>query len=206
MTFDPNVPNAGQSPGVFPVQNNTNFGVLKTIINRDHIFNDTPGVNDNTGTHRQVTMTARSQPVALPTGTNSIAYTWLDAFGRAQFMFYDGNINVQMTPGIVAAVNFNGTGAVGAQIIRSQLNVSSVVKNATGDYTINFASPMPNNNYIVQITGMRDSNSISLGSVKGDATYGNSVTVNSVRVIFIGANISLSDVFMGNITVMRYTT
>ena len=151
-------------------------------------------------------MTARSQPVALPTGTNSIAYTWIDAFGRAQFMFYDGNINVQMTPGIVAAVNFNGTGAVGAQIIRSQLNVSSVVKNATGDYTINFASPMPNNNYIVQITGMRDSNSISLGSVKGDATYGNSVTVNSVRVIFIGANISLSDVFMGNITVMRYTT
>ncbi len=206
MTFDPNVPNAGQSPGVFPVQNSTNFGVLKTIINRDHIFNDTPGVNDNTGTHRQVTMTARSQPVALPTGTNSIAYTWIDAFGRAQFMFYDGNINVQMTPGIVAAVNFNGTGAVGAQIIRSQLNVSSVVKNATGDYTINFASPMPNNNYIVQITGMRDSNSISLGSVKGDATYGNSVTVNSVRVIFIGANISLSDVFMGNITVMRYTT
>ena len=206
MTFNITVPSAGQSPGLFPPQNNTNFSVLKNIIDRDHIFNDTPAIGDNSGTHRQVTMTARAPPVSLPVGTNSIAYTWIDAFGRAQLIFYDGTTHVQLTPGIVAAVNFDGTGALGAQTIRSQYNVASVVRTGTGAYTINFAFLMPNNNYIVQVTGMRNtSGNISNGFIAGNATYGNSVAVGSVKVEFVGES-SPQNVLMGNITVMRYTT
>ncbi len=205
MTFNINTPNAGESPGVFPTQNNTNFAVLKTIINVDHIFNNTPAPGDNSGTHRQVTMTARALPASLPNaGTNAILYTFLDSLSVAQLGYYNGVTNFQITPGIVAAVNFDGTGALGNQTIRSKLNVSSVDKTASGSYTINLSPPLPDNNYIVQITGMRNTNSVSFGCVLGNTVYGNSVAVGSIKVIFVGQNISLQDVFMGNITIMRY--
>jgi hypothetical protein len=49
-----------------------------------------------------------------------------------------------------AWVNFNGTGTIGTnQTIRSSYNVSSVTKNGTGDYTVNFATPMADANYSV---------------------------------------------------------
>jgi len=45
---------------------------------------------------------------------------------------------------IKAWVNFNGTGVVS---IRESFNVSSVTDNGTGDYTVNFATPMVDANY-----------------------------------------------------------
>ena len=44
-----------------------------------------------------------------------------------------------------AWVNFNGTTSPGT--IRSSYNVSSVTKNGTGDYTVNFATAMVDANY-----------------------------------------------------------
>jgi hypothetical protein len=49
-----------------------------------------------------------------------------------------------------AWVNFNGTTSPGT--IRSSYNVSSVTKNGTGDYTVNFATPMADANYSVSAT------------------------------------------------------
>lgn len=46
-----------------------------------------------------------------------------------------------------AWVNFNGTTSPGT--IRSQYNVSSVTKNGTGDYTINFTNALSDVNYVV---------------------------------------------------------
>lgn len=43
-----------------------------------------------------------------------------------------------------AWVNFNGTGTVA---IRAGFNVSSITDNATGDYTVNFTTAMPDANY-----------------------------------------------------------
>lgn len=43
-----------------------------------------------------------------------------------------------------AWVNFNGTGTVA---IRDDFNVSSITDNGTGDYTINFSTPMFDGNY-----------------------------------------------------------
>jgi hypothetical protein len=43
-----------------------------------------------------------------------------------------------------AWVNFNGTGTVA---IRASYNVSSITDNATGNYTINFTTAMPDVNY-----------------------------------------------------------
>ena len=46
-----------------------------------------------------------------------------------------------------AWVNFNGTTSPGT--IRSSYNVSSVTKNGTGNYTVNFTTPMADANYTV---------------------------------------------------------
>jgi len=48
-----------------------------------------------------------------------------------------------------AWVNFNGTGTVA---IRASGNVSSITDNATGDYTVNFTTAMPDANYSATIS------------------------------------------------------
>jgi hypothetical protein len=45
-----------------------------------------------------------------------------------------------------AWVNFNGSTAS----IRGSFNVSSITKNGTGDYLVNFTTAMPNTNYCIQ--------------------------------------------------------
>lgn len=47
-----------------------------------------------------------------------------------------------------AWVNFNGTGTVA---IRAAVNVSSITDNATGNYTVNFTTAMPDANYVVSL-------------------------------------------------------
>lgn len=46
--------------------------------------------------------------------------------------------------GCRAWVNFNGTGTVA---IRASGNVTSITDNGTGNYTVNFTTAMPDNNY-----------------------------------------------------------
>ena len=48
-----------------------------------------------------------------------------------------------------AWVNFNGTGTVA---IRDSFNVSSITDNATGNYTVNFTTAMPNVNYVATMS------------------------------------------------------
>ncbi len=203
MTFDPNVPNASQSPGLFPAQMNTDLARLKTIINADHVFNDTAQAND--GAHRQMTTVARAMPGSLPAGTNGILYAWVDGSGRTQMRFYNGVTDVLMTPGIVAMVNFDGSGAVGAQTIRSQINVTSVVKVSTGIYTVNFTTAMPDTNYIVQVTGHSQAGSGGAcnGAVRGDVAYSTAVQTTNVKVQFNGSGSAVNDVTGGFVLITR---
>lgn len=94
MTFDANVPNGGQSPGLFPAQANTNFSRLKTIINADHVFNDT--AQDTDGVHNQVTIIDRAIPTALLAGTNSITYGLLASDASSDLWYYNGTLNNQL--------------------------------------------------------------------------------------------------------------
>lgn len=50
---------------------------------------------------------------------------------------------------LLAWVNFNGTGTVA---IRASGNVSSITDNGAGDYTVNFTTPLPDANYVANIT------------------------------------------------------
>ena len=69
------------------------------------------------------------------TGNNSIAGT---------FKFNSGYGSVATAYGCRAWANLGSNGS-----IRGSGNVSSVTKNATGDYTINFSTAMPDVNYSV---------------------------------------------------------
>jgi len=58
-----------------------------------------------------------------------------------------------------AWVNFNGTGTIAA---RDSLNVSGLVDNSTGDYTVTMASAMGNANYCYTALGGDTSGSLSV--------------------------------------------
>jgi len=108
MTFDPNIPNAGQSPALFPPQNATNYTRLKAIINADHVFNDTAA--DNDGIHRRVTLVNQANPVSVPTGANSIVYGKTAADTVNELWFYD-NVSARQLNWreIQGTVNITGT-------------------------------------------------------------------------------------------------
>jgi hypothetical protein len=97
MTFSIIVPNANQSPGLFPAQNNTNFQRLKDIINNEHLFSDASIPNQ--GFHKQVTLINKSAaPVGLPTGGNGIVFSINDADGQSQLHWYNGIGDYPLTP------------------------------------------------------------------------------------------------------------
>jgi hypothetical protein len=126
---------------------------LQTLVGADHQFNLTAAADD--GYHNLIHMTQQA-PAGVLAATGR-SYVKSSASRIHQFYMDDTGAEYQLSPSmpIRAAVNFNG---VGAAVIRSSYNVSSVTRLAAGDYLINFTTAMPNNNYIVQLTGMRDSN------------------------------------------------
>lgn len=94
MTFSVTVPNASQSPGLFPAQNNINFLRLKDILNNDHNFTDSS--TPSQGIHKQVTLINRSAPGSLPVG-NGILYSAVDTFGLSQLRWYNGSSDSQVS-------------------------------------------------------------------------------------------------------------
>ena len=74
-----------------------------------------------------------------------------------------------------AWVNFDGTTSPGT--IRASGNVSSVARNGTGDFTVNFTTAMPDANYAVSSTHGRVGR-ILTGNGPNDSTYPNWTTTS----------------------------
>jgi hypothetical protein len=79
-----------------------------------------------------------------------------------------------------AWVNFDGTTSPGT--IRSQYNVSSVTKNGTGDYIVNFATAMADANYSISVSAALNTNNPSVIQYQDQSTSSvrEIVRVNSV--------------------------
>jgi hypothetical protein len=75
-----------------------------------------------------------------------------------------------------AWANFNGTGAVA---IRASGNVSSITDNGTGDYTVNFTTPLVDVKFAANVTAQRSSTRNTTGNLSSTPTK----TTSSVRVI-----------------------
>ena len=114
----------------------------------------------------------------------------INVTGMSEYASNAGYANTAGTAGMLAAspgtaphyavrawVSFN---AVGALTIRASGNVSSVTDHGIGNWTVNYASPMPDENYAVNVTGRRDNAGANLtyGGLRGEATP----TVWGVRV------------------------
>jgi len=187
MTFDPNIPNAGQSPGLFPAQSNVNFTRLKTIINSDHVFNDTAQSTD--GIHRQATMIARAQPVSLPIGSNSILYSWVDGDGQTQLRFYNGSDDFQLTP-IVNSGPTKITGSVVVAKDSSSAPVYTVPANTFGTIFVNYIVPAGNfyRYYLFYCSG---ASTYDASEIRGSSNSGRpSITINNLGQIKVLNNSS----------------
>jgi hypothetical protein len=66
-----------------------------------------------------------------------------------------GNLTATIGGRVVAWCEFNGNFA-SSQSPNAAFNVSSITKNATGDYTVNFTSALANANYVVSGTAQLD--------------------------------------------------
>jgi hypothetical protein len=99
-----------------------------------------------------------------------------------------------------AWVNFNGTGTVA---IRASFNVTSITDNGEGDYTVNFTTAMPDANYSMVGSAMRSNTNIACVSIRGNATYSNSITTTSVRIDVRENTNSLIDPIAACIAVFR---
>lgn len=109
---------------------------------------------------------AASQTLTNKTLTTPTIATIKSASASTPTVFQDSN-GTQVGTLCRAWVNFNGTTSPGT--IRAQFNVSSVTKNSTGDYTVNF------------INAFSDTNYAAVGSC-GSGTPGVSDSASSVRI------------------------
>ena len=91
-----------------------------------------------------------------------------------------------VTTNALAWVNFNGTGTVA---IRSSYNVSSITDNGTGDYTVNFATALSDANYVVGVTGYRNTSGDSFASQVAGQTY----TTSACRIYTYNAAFAYTD-------------
>ena len=99
--------------------------------------------------------------------------------------FNSGYGSVATAYGCRAWVNFNGTTA-SPSTIRGSGNVSSVTKNGTGDYTVNFTNAMPDANYAVVglgYAGATDNTTLRGIEQRGAPTTGGTriVTMNAIN-------------------------
>ena len=98
--------------------------------------------------------------------------------------FNSGYGSAAVAYGCRAWVNFNGTGTVA---IRGSGNVTSITDNATGDYTVNFTTAMPDANYSVVIAVSRSSDVFTSNIATNNATGADvAPTSSAVRVVSNG--------------------
>lgn len=83
-----------------------------------------------------------------------------------------------------AWINFNGTGAIS---IRSQYNISALIDNGVGDYTIVFSVPMSSTDYCF-VTWCRDHNSDNVIFNNLGARPSTTKSTSSLRLIFNNPN------------------
>ena len=116
----------------------------------------------------------------------------------AQFATVSGTAPIY---GARAWVNFNGTGTIGAnQTIRASGNVTSVLKNGTGDYTVNISTAMPDANYAYFVYA-RDSAGSNNLLMSRDT--GANPTTSAFRFVITNSGQSSTDVDMINVVIFR---
>jgi hypothetical protein len=138
--------------------------------------------------------TAGSAPTAEQLAQGELAVNLVD---KRMFTKNASNEVVELTH-CRAWVNFNGTGTVA---IRASHNVSSIVDNGTGDYTVNFTTAIQDANYAAPSTCNVGA---STGTMRTAQTFDyatGSVKVQTFRGVV--GTIELSDMNIVEVAVVR---
>ena len=117
----------------------------------------------------------RDNPIAIAEGATGAPRVRAEALNGGQ----------SGTAPIYAArawVNFNGTTTIPS--IRASGNISSVARNGTGDYTVNFTTAMVDDNYAMGGTGTRTTPNNQTAVVQ----YNGTPTTTSVRINNVSGN------------------
>ena len=101
-----------------------------------------------------------------------------------------------------AWVNFNGTTAT-PSTIRGSGNVTSVTKNATGDYTVNFTTAMTDVNYAVNITSSIQGTTSTNGGFIPTLSRTSTPAVGSVRLETFTTTFGNTDTLQANVVIFR---
>jgi len=126
--------------------------------------------------------------------TNASERMRIDSSGNLQFNSGYGSVAVAY--GCRAWVNFNGSGTVA---IRASGNVSSITDNGAGNYSVNFATAMPDANYAPVM-------SVEESGITCFAAFNNTVqqTAGVGRIgVFLGTGSSGYDADQVNYVVLR---
>ena len=153
---------------------NSSGGGSITLQEPSTASNRTLTLPDNTGNLISSADSGTVAPAMLSTGAPS----WNSS---GVLSFNSGYGSVATAYGCRAWVNFQGTGTV---TIRGSGNVTSITDNAAGNYTVNFATAMPDASYATSFLGS-DAN---WGSVAYLASY-NTTGVNLITLYNNGTQI-----------------
>lgn len=189
MTFSTNVPNANQSPGLFPTQMNTDLIRLKANIEGNHQFNDTLGVPNTDGFHNRVDYINPAIIPTIPAGADATGYSFLTALGTGTNrteVYARTTQGPMLTSGCRASVVFTGRAGVGAATMHSAYNVTGVANVATGVYDITFSFNMANANYATVTSSQ-------VGSLSCCSSAPPDNTVAKARVNILNSNNTASD-------------
>lgn len=119
--------------------------------------------------------------------------------GLVQTSDGSGVIKVQsngVTTNALAWVNFGYVAS--AVTVRAQYNVSSVVRNSTGNYTINFANALTDTNYVLSgsvESGGTAANVVEIYASGGGGTAPNTKTTSACAIVLNQSNTNTYDFY-----------
>lgn len=160
MSFNPNIPQSTDIPSQSQGEILTNFQQLNTVFDIDHVpFNDAT-VADR-GKHDQSTYIELA--VDPTTAVDEVAVYSKDQGGVAE-LFYrrESNGAVGQLTIFKAWASFTGSPVA----IQDSFNISGIVRNAAGNWTVSFTNNLPNANYAVLVTPQMTS-AFSTGGIPG---------------------------------------
>ncbi|MCI4436953.1 MAG: hypothetical protein JHC33_09125 [Ignisphaera sp.] len=175
-------------------------GTFRTTLNAQPTANRNIVLPDASGTLALVdSPTFNGTPTAptAPAGTNNTQIATTAMVHSA----ITNDLNVTGSAPMYACrawVNFNGNGTVA---IRASGNVSSIVRNGIGDYTLNFATAMPDANYSVNGISIWTAGNTSNATVQLNNTTAQ--TANAVRISVVVVNGGFADLASINVAIFR---